>query len=59
MSTCSPVKDEILGELHDADVVVEVERVVVLVHDHVRDESRLNLERSLWSRSNSPIVAYE
>ena len=29
-----PVKDEILGELHDANVVVEVERVVVLVHDH-------------------------
>ena len=48
--TCSPVKDEILGELHDANVVVEVEGVVVLVHDEVRDEARLSKESKILAQ---------
>ena len=36
-----------MGELHDANVVVEVEGVVVLVHDEVRDEARLSEEREV------------
>ena len=50
-----PVKDEFLLELHNANVVVEVERVVVLVHDELRNEPSLKLEMSLWSLINNLI----